>query len=36
MAPESEGINVPIPTGAQAIPLADPYWNKNGGEDKWC
>jgi hypothetical protein len=33
MAPENEGINVPIPTGAQAVPLADPHWNQNGEKD---
>jgi hypothetical protein len=25
MAPENEEINVPIPTGAQAVPLTDPH-----------
>jgi hypothetical protein len=29
MAPENEGINVPILTGAQAVPLADLYRNQN-------
>jgi hypothetical protein len=35
MAPENEAINVPIPTGAQAVPLANPHWNQNGEEDDW-
>jgi hypothetical protein len=35
MAPENEEINVPIPTGAQAVLLADPHWNQNGEEDEW-
>jgi hypothetical protein len=35
MAPENEEINVPISTGAQAVPLADPHWNQNGEEDEW-
>jgi hypothetical protein len=35
VAPENEGINVPIPSGAQAVPLADPHWNQNGEEDEW-
>jgi hypothetical protein len=25
VAPGNEGINVPIPTGAQAVPLTDPH-----------
>jgi hypothetical protein len=33
---ENEEINVPILTGAQAVPSADPHWNKNGEEDEWC
>jgi hypothetical protein len=35
VAPENEEINVPIPTGAQAVPLADPHWNQNSEEDEW-
>jgi hypothetical protein len=35
MAPENEGINVPIPTGAQAVPLADPHWNQNEDSGEW-
>jgi hypothetical protein len=35
MAPENECINVPIPTGAQVVPLADPHWSQNGQEDEW-
>jgi hypothetical protein len=34
MAPGNEGMNVPISTGAQAVPLADPHWNQNGEEDE--
>jgi hypothetical protein len=26
---------VPIPTGAQAVHLADPHWDQNGFEDEW-
>jgi hypothetical protein len=36
MEPENEGINMFIPTGAQAVPLADPHLNQNGEEDEWC
>jgi hypothetical protein len=36
VAPRNEGINVPKPTGTQAVPLADPHWNQNGKEDEWC
>jgi hypothetical protein len=36
VAPENDGINVPIRKEAQAVPLADPYWNQNGEEDEWC
>jgi hypothetical protein len=31
VVPENEGIHVPIPTGAQTVPLADPHWSQNGG-----
>jgi hypothetical protein len=34
MAPGNEGMNMPILTGAQAIPLADPHWDQNGEKDK--
>jgi hypothetical protein len=33
--PGNEEINMPIPTGAQAVPLADPHWNQNDDEDEW-
>jgi hypothetical protein len=36
MAPGNEGMNVPVPTGAKAVPLADPHWDQNGEEDEWC
>jgi hypothetical protein len=36
MAPENKGINLPTPTGARAVPLADPHWNQNGEENEWC
>jgi hypothetical protein len=40
MSPNTHGtwINVLIPTGAQAVPLADPLWNQNDEEDEehWC
>jgi hypothetical protein len=26
---------MPILTGAQAVPLADPHWNQNDDEDEW-
>jgi hypothetical protein len=35
MAPGYEGMNVPIPTGAQAVPLADLHWDQNDEEDEW-
>jgi hypothetical protein len=35
VAPGNEGINMPIPTGEQAVPLADPHWDQNGEEDEW-
>jgi hypothetical protein len=35
VTPENEEINVSVPTRAQAVPLAEPHWNKNGGEDEW-
>jgi hypothetical protein len=34
MAPGNEGINMPMPTGAQAVPLADPHWDQNDEEDE--
>jgi hypothetical protein len=34
MAHENEGINILIPTGAQAVPFAHPHWNQN-EEDEW-
>jgi hypothetical protein len=36
MAPGNERINMPMPTRAQAVPLADPHWDQNGKEDEWC
>jgi hypothetical protein len=35
MAPGNEGINMPMPTGAQAVPLADPHWDQNDEGDEW-
>jgi hypothetical protein len=35
MAPENGEIYIHIPTGAQAVPLADPHWDQNGEEDEW-
>jgi hypothetical protein len=32
---KNEEVNVPIPTGAQAVPLADQHWNQNGVVDEW-
>jgi hypothetical protein len=34
VVPGNEEINMPIPTGAQAVPLADPHWNQN-DKDEW-
>jgi hypothetical protein len=35
VVPGNEEINVPMPTGAQAVPLADLHWNQNNDEDEW-
>jgi hypothetical protein len=35
VAPGNEGMNMPMPTGAQAVPLADPHWDQNGEGDEW-
>jgi hypothetical protein len=35
MASGNEGIEIPMPTGAQVVPLVDPHWNKNDGRDEW-
>jgi hypothetical protein len=36
MAPGNVGINMPMPTGAQAVPLADPHWDQNDDdEEEW-
>jgi hypothetical protein len=35
MAPGNENMNMPMPTGAQAVPLADLHWDQNGEEDEW-
>jgi hypothetical protein len=35
MAPGNEGINMPMPLGAQAVPLADPHWDQNDEVHKW-
>jgi hypothetical protein len=29
VVPGNEEINVPIPTGAKAVHLAEPHWNQN-------
>jgi hypothetical protein len=34
MAPGNEGIEIPILTGAQAVPLVDSYWDQNDGKDE--
>jgi hypothetical protein len=35
-APGNEGIEMPqIPTGAQAVPQADPHWDLNDLGDEW-
>jgi hypothetical protein len=33
MAPRNEEMNMSIPMGAQAVPLADPHWDQN---DEWA
>jgi hypothetical protein len=35
VAPGNEGINMPMPMGAQAVPLADPHWDQNDEGDEW-
>jgi hypothetical protein len=35
MALGNEGMNVPVPTGEQAISLADLHWDQNVEEDEW-
>jgi hypothetical protein len=35
VAPGNEEINMPIPMGAQTVPLADPHWNQNDEGDEW-
>jgi hypothetical protein len=35
MTPENEGINMPMPIGAQAVPLAGPRWDQNCEENEW-
>jgi hypothetical protein len=35
MAPGNEGINMTMPTGAQAVPMADPHWDQNDEGDEW-
>jgi hypothetical protein len=34
VVPGNEGINMPMPTGAQRVPLADPHWDQNDEEDE--
>jgi hypothetical protein len=34
VAPGNEEINMPMPTGAQAVPLADPHWDQNDERDE--
>jgi hypothetical protein len=34
MAPGNEGINMSMPTGVQAVPLADPHWGQNDEGDE--
>jgi hypothetical protein len=34
-APRNEGIDMSMPTGAQADPLADPHWDQNDEGDEW-
>jgi hypothetical protein len=35
VAPGNEGMNIPIPTGTQAVLLADPHWYQTDEEDEW-
>jgi hypothetical protein len=35
MTPKNEEINMPMPTRAQAVHLADPLWGQNDEGDEW-
>jgi hypothetical protein len=35
VSPGNEEINMPIPMGAQKVPLADPYWDQNDKRGEW-
>jgi hypothetical protein len=35
MARGNEGIEIFMPTGAQAVPLVDSHWDENDGRDEW-
>jgi hypothetical protein len=35
MAPGNEGIEIPMLTGAQVVPLVDPHWDRNDGRNEW-
>jgi hypothetical protein len=35
MAPGNEEMNMSMPMGAKAVPLADPHWDQNDEEDEW-
>jgi hypothetical protein len=34
MGPGNEGINMSMPTGAQAVPLSNPHWDQNDEGDE--
>jgi hypothetical protein len=35
VAPGDKEINIPMPMGAQAVPLADPHWDQNDEKGEW-
>jgi hypothetical protein len=35
MTPGNEGINMPIPIGAESVPLADSHLDQNSEENEW-
>jgi hypothetical protein len=35
VAPGNEGMEIPMPTGAQEVPLGRPHWDQNDGRGEW-
>jgi hypothetical protein len=35
MEPGNEEMNIPMPMGEQAVPLADPHWDQNDERGEW-